>query len=325
MPHIIPVIIHHETGAKAQSGGKKNQEYLRCCIEQTAKYNQRVVLIGDRSNRGWCREWHDVSEFGSARWDTFASVFRNLSAYPDSWAISFFKRFFLIHEYLVKNNDCDCVILDSDILLYLNLSAYEPFRSCDAALEIPQKQDLQGLPEGNGLRWTACAGISYFRREALADFLDYCIDMYTNHLDILNKKWDAHRKHGLYGGVGEMSLLYLWSLTLPKGRVLNLAKIHQGTVFDANICIPANYLENEYEYDALLRIKKLRWSGGVPYCRHLETKKEIRFYALHFGDISKQYMYDLFTRQRILLPTRLKALLWRLRGFLAGIWHRIRK
>ena len=29
MSDIIPVIVHHETGEKPQTGGKKNQEYLR--------------------------------------------------------------------------------------------------------------------------------------------------------------------------------------------------------------------------------------------------------------------------------------------------------
>lgn len=319
--HIIPVIIHHETGAKSQSGGGKHQEYLRYCIEQTAKYNEKTVLIGDEYNREWCKEWHHVNEFPSRRFDLFKDVFRNLSTYPDSWAVSFFKRFFLIHEYLVQNSYSDCVILDSDILLYMNLSEYTPFASCDTALEIPKNQDLAGAPAGNGLRWTACAGISYFTKEALSNFLDYCIDMYTNHSDILNQKWEAHQKYNLYGGVGEMSLLYLWTKTLPKDRVLNLAKVYKDSVFDANMCISSNYLENEFAYDPLLRIKKLDWIDGRPYCKRLSDQRPVFFCALHFGDISKQYMYDFFTYQKITFPVRLKAFFWYMRSILASIKH----
>ena len=29
MSKIIPVMVHHETGEKAQAAGKKNQEYLK--------------------------------------------------------------------------------------------------------------------------------------------------------------------------------------------------------------------------------------------------------------------------------------------------------
>ena len=52
MSDIIPVIVHHETGEKPQTGGKKNQEYLRYCIAQAKKYNEKVVLLGDQYNTG---------------------------------------------------------------------------------------------------------------------------------------------------------------------------------------------------------------------------------------------------------------------------------
>ena len=47
MSKIIPVMVHHETGEKAQAAGKKNQEYLKYCIAQAKKYNEKVVLLGD--------------------------------------------------------------------------------------------------------------------------------------------------------------------------------------------------------------------------------------------------------------------------------------
>lgn len=321
--HIIPVIIHHETGAKSQSGGKKHQEYLRYCIEQAAKYNEKVVLLGDEYNKQWCKDWHHVNEFPSERLNEFNRVFKNLSAYPDSWAVSVFKRFFLIYEYLLQNDYPDCVILDSDILLYKNLSEYEPFQNCDTALEIPKNQDMHALPAGNGLRWTACAGISYFTRDALCNFLDYCIDMYSNHLDELNVKWEAHQKYNLYGGVAEMSLLYLWTKTLPADRVCNLTIVYQDSVFDANMCIPDCYLENEYAYNSILRIKNMKWIDDKPYCKRLSDGKMILFHALHFGDISKLYMYDLFTYQHVSFPVRFRGFLWYVRSILASIKHSV--
>ena len=52
MSKIIPVMVHHETGEKAQAAGKKNQEYLKYCIAQAKKYNEKVVLLGDEYNKG---------------------------------------------------------------------------------------------------------------------------------------------------------------------------------------------------------------------------------------------------------------------------------
>ena len=63
MSDIIPVIVHHETGEKPQTGGKKNQEYLRYCIAQAKKYNEKVVLLGDQYNKDWCDDWHDANDF----------------------------------------------------------------------------------------------------------------------------------------------------------------------------------------------------------------------------------------------------------------------
>ncbi len=63
MSGIIPVIVHHETGEKPQSGGRKNQEYLKYCILQAKRFNQKVVLLGDSFNRAWCDDWHNADDF----------------------------------------------------------------------------------------------------------------------------------------------------------------------------------------------------------------------------------------------------------------------
>ncbi|MFQ8877449.1 MAG: hypothetical protein ACLR7N_02430 [Roseburia hominis] len=218
MSDIIPVIVHHETGEKPQTGGKKNQEYLRYCIAQAKKYNEKVVLLGDQYNKDWCDDWHDANDFITDKWKEFHSVFKNLSPYPRAWAEGIFRRFFLILEYLDRYGYDNCVIMDSDILLYTNVSTYEPFRHCKMAAESPLEQDIAVLWKGNGYKWKVCAGVAYFTRQGLIEFTDYCIDMYKNHMDVLMEKWNIHQKYQIYGGVAEMSLLYLWVKTLPEGN-----------------------------------------------------------------------------------------------------------
>ena len=161
MSKIIPVMVHHETGEKAQAAGKKNQEYLKYCIAQAKKYNEKVVLLGDEYNKAWCDDWHNANDFITEKWTKFHAVFENLSTYPTAWAEGIFKRFFLILEYLERNSFEECVIIDSDVLLYLNVSEYEPFRHCKVAAETPLLQDFAMLEKGNGLKWKTCAGFSY--------------------------------------------------------------------------------------------------------------------------------------------------------------------
>ena len=117
MNNIIPVMVHHETGEKAQAAGKKNQEYIKYCIAQAKKYNEKVVLLGDQYNKAWCDEWYNADDFITEKWERFHKVFENLSTYPDAWAEGIFKRFFLILEYLERNKLENCVIIDSDVLL----------------------------------------------------------------------------------------------------------------------------------------------------------------------------------------------------------------
>lgn len=42
MSKIIPVMVHHETGEKAQAAGKKNQEYLKYCIAQAKNIMKKL-------------------------------------------------------------------------------------------------------------------------------------------------------------------------------------------------------------------------------------------------------------------------------------------
>ena len=322
MSGIIPVIVHHETGEKPQSGGRKNQEDLKYCILQAKRFNQKVVLLGDSFNRAWCDDWHNADDFITDKWKAFHAVFENLSPYPQAWAEGIFKRFFLILEYLERNGYDDCVIIDSDVLLYVNVSAYAPFRHCKTAMEVPENQDLGALPAGNGYKWKACAGVAYFTKQGLTEFTDYCIDVYKNHRELLLEKWNVHKKYGIYGGVCEMNLLYLWIRTLPEGEFLNLLlPDRHNAVFDNFIGIPDNYLTSQYEFHPILGLKKLHWENGRPCCYTKKEHQRTVFLSLHFGDTTKIFMEGVCRHQTYSLSARCRKLLWKVRGMLADIKH----
>lgn len=322
MKRIVPIMVHHETGEKAQAAGKKNQEYLKYCIAQAKKYNEKVVLLGDQYNKAWCDDWHDANEFLSDKWHEFHKVFENYSTYPQAWAEGIFKRFFLILEYLNRSGFEECVILDSDVLIYLDVSTYEPFLHCKAAAETPLYQDLDMLEEGNGLQWKTCAGFSYFTKQGLIEFTDFCIDMYKNHKDKLMVKWDVHRRYGLYGGVCEMSLLHLFVESLPEGEYLNLLKDDENhDVFDDFIGRPSGYLQEQYEYTKRLSVKNLHWENGRPFCYTIDGHRKTYFLSLHFGDITKIFMEGVYKNHGYSAHAKLITYLLKFRGQLANIKH----
>lgn len=322
MKRIVPVMVHHETGEKAQAAGKKNQEYLRYCIAQAKKYNEKVVLLGDEYNKQWADEWYPANDFITDKWKEFHAVFENLSTYPQAWAEGIFKRFYLILEYLERNGFEECVIIDSDVLLYLDVSEYEPFHHCKVAAETPFYQDIDILPEGNELQWKTCAGFSYFTKQALIEFTDFCIDMYKNHKDKLMIKWDVHQKYGLYGGVGEMALLDLFVETLNEGEYLNLLETDANNgVFDNSVGESTGYLEQQYEYTKRLRVKNLQWEDGKPYCYTNEGHEKHYFLNLHFVDITKIFMEGCYKEHKYSAHGKFVTYMLILRGKLADIKH----
>lgn len=322
---MIPVIIHHETNAKPQTGGKKNQEYLKYCIEQAQKYNEKVVLIGNENNREWCREWHDVKEFPSEKWDRFLEVFENLSTYPDSWAQSIFKRFFLIEEYLKANHYTEFILLDSDVLVYLDFSKYPYFKDIDVALEMEKNQDVDCMPAGNGMRMTAGAGIAYFTLEALESFTDFCIETYAHNRARIDAKWAAHQKYGMPGGVAEMAILYLWQETLPRERVLNLLIERDQTVFDDSTSGETNYVAGEFKVSRLTRIKKFGFDGDRPYFIRKSDGSRQYVNNLHFVGADKIYLETIYKNKRVTIKPLLTKWYWIARGFAGGIKRSIFK
>ncbi len=322
MERVVPVIIHHETGEKPQSGGKKNQEYLKYAVIQAKKYNEKVVLLGDKYNKQWCDDWHNADDFVTDKWKEFLEVFVNWSPYPKAWAEGIFKRFFLILEYLERYGYEDCVLIDSDVLIYFDASKYEPFLHCKTALEVPLNQDIDVLWKGNGYKWKACAGVAYFTKQGLIEFTDYCIDIYKNHREILLEKWDIHEKYKIYGGINEMTVLYLWCRQLPEGEFLNLLKEDENhAVVDNFIGIPTGYLDDQYEYDKVFNLKKMHWEDGRAYCYTAKEHEKHYFLGLHFGDVTKIFMQGVCEKNRFTWDAKLQKLAWKLRSKLADIKH----
>ena len=327
---VLPVLIHHESNAKPQTGGKKNQEYLRFCIDQACKYNQKVVLIGDEANRTWCSEWYHVDEFKNQKLEKFCRVFKNWSSYPYAWSLSIYKRFFLFEEYLKRNGYDECVVLDSDILVYLNFADYEPFLGCDAAMEIPQSNSMEALKIPNEFRWAANVGLSYFKLSALSDFLDYCIDIFENHMDdVLLPKWEIHQKYNVPGGICEMTLFYLWQKDRSEKKekvILNLLKPDRdGCVFSGPISGEENYLRGECKVSKITTIKKIVYRDGIPCFVKKDSKEFLTTYSLHFIGADKIYMEGFYHNGRPALNALAVRWYWILRGRLGRLKRKILK
>ena len=267
---IIPIFIHHE--------GKAH--YLQEVIWQTEKYNEQVILFGDKSNSNMTSNWVDVTHFHSNLWDEFMEYFENMSFYPYDYSVQIFKRFFIFYDYLETNNLEKFVCLDSDVLVYVNFSMMSRLNEYKVALCVPQDQ--------SNLRIAAGAGCSYWTKEALRSFIFFCIDNYRDNRGWLEEKYAFHVKNHLPGGVCEMNLLYMWYLDHVE-ETWNWIEYNATGVIDQNFGLSENYIQNEYKMDRYGVGKAIRFVGKQPYFI-LQDGRFVPALAIHFGGGSKMYI-----------------------------------
>ena len=269
----IPILVFH----------LGNPSYLNLMIKQAIKQGNIVHLIGDDSNRDICDNWSSADSYVPLDYFEFEKNFVQMSDYPLAFDLNCFKRFFIMREYMQKKNIDKMIFADSDLMIFTNLSEFYNRNVCGASLSIPKRQ--------NKYRWTAQAHCSFWTIDYLSDFLDFVKNEYVNHIDVLTEKFKYHIKNSIKGGVCDMTLLYLWSE--DKKGIYNTAPIQDSKCFDHCIGSADNYLDNEFEYNKILRLKKVGYDNDGPFCKTLQGEK-VHMYTLHCQGSAKSLMPYIF-------------------------------
>lgn len=300
----IPVIFYH-TG---------NQEYLKIALEQCKKYNESVILLGDDSNKGMAAKvgcsWHPVAVYDECeQWKRFEKSYVGMSTNDDRFELNCFRRFFVIHEFMNANGIDKFVYLDSDILTYVNFSDITGVENIDSGMSVPKEQSKYG--------WVANCGISLWNQKSVASFLEYCIDIYENHLGLLEEKWNYHKENQVPGGICDMTLQYLWYKNDTSCKKVNLVDRENGLsgVMDFNVNLATNCYRNEYAMNSLVQIKKIKIENGQAFLRDTDGKK-VCVYAIHFLGPAKQYMKSYAYKRKLVLKDYLICYLKRIKAFL---------
>ena len=274
----IPVIFYHVG----------NQPYLKTALRQCKKYNQSVILLGDQSNSKMAEEegctWFLAKTYDEKeQWKHFEQKYVGMSTNDYRFELNCFRRFFVIHELIQEKNIDRFVYLDSDILSYVNFSSLDEMWKADCGMSVPKEQSKYG--------WVANCGISFWNRKSLTSFLDYCIDIYESHMDVLEEKWNYHRKNHVDGGICDMTLQYLWYKNDQTCKKINLVDRENGLpgVMDFNVNLPMNCYKNEYLMNDLVHIKKICFENGKPFLCSTDGAK-VPVFAIHFLGPAKQYM-----------------------------------
>jgi hypothetical protein len=221
--------------------------YLPYVLRQAraAGPGSEVLLVGEVPVPGF--PLLPLKDFeGSERAAAFRRVYRHMSPNPEPYELFCFLRWFYLLELMEARGLAKAMHLDSDFLLYASPEALErthPIPPGGAGYSIPAQTH-------ESLAWHASAHVGLFTVEALRAFCDFAVASYAEpaRLAQYEHKW----KHHGYGGVCDMTTLYLFAREQP-GRVVNLAEARGGAVMDHNVNLSDNHGEGEYQLEGGLK------------------------------------------------------------------------
>ncbi len=267
----MPVILIHRGMSK----------YLKTVILCAKKYSNKVILLGDDTNKGLQVEWYSMTKYGSALFELFRKVYINLS-HNDKWfELVCFERYFVLLEFMKRKSLKECVVIDSDVLLLINSQGLISTHDFDMAADCEEEAG-QANP---------C--VMYWTVGALEQFVQFCLEIYSDEdkrqslIDIY-KDCKKKRVFKTQGGVSDMTLLYLWMKA-------NESKCNSHFSYDARYFIDGNCNITEqngfnYEMGKILKIKKIRFKKGIPYIVDPHSKKRKRVVAIHCQGEGKKYI-----------------------------------
>lgn len=276
----LPVIFIHRGMPK----------YLRTTVLCAKKCPNKVILLGDDTNKGIGGDWYPIEEYGSESFEQFRKVYINLSPNAEWFELVCFERYFILLEYMKRNGLKEAIMIDSDVLLFVNsrilISAHDFDMAADCEEEAGQV--------------TPC--VMYWTAVALEQFVQFRLEMYTDEdkrQSLIDIYKDCRRRNAIktQGGVSDMTLLYLWMKT---GACRCNGHFFNGPNYfiDGN-CNIAEQAGSKYEMGKVLKIKKIRFRKGRPYIidPHLIKK---RLVAIHCQGEGKKYIGLLYKEIRLI-------------------------
>jgi hypothetical protein len=260
----IPVIFIHQG----------DSEHLTYSLAQAKKANpdSTVYLLGDASNNKYaCVDHYKFADYFTAA-AQFGRLYKHYSTHSVSFELICFQRWFILKEFLTAHKLDECVYLDSDVLLYANVT-----------------DDMAKFSRFDfTLCWHTIGCVVFLNHlQGLERLCQFMMDIYAGkdkyHFDQMVAHFAVRRHNQLSGGACDMTALQLYN-ELHFGRVGEASHIIDGSVYDPNINTPHPGFEMENN------IKRITWQNHYPCGTYLPTGETVRFNSLHFNGHAKSLM-----------------------------------
>lgn len=231
-----------------------NHNYFQSVVSQAKRVSSNVLVVGNETTP---MRTH-IQQNGAAQ--EFSSLYQHLSTNGHQVELFCFSRWFYLRELMTMLDIEVCLYLDSDVLLY--------------------KSPDEGWNQFNQFDFTLCHRVSghtsFWTRKGIDGFCGFLLKTYADKTGYDFEKIASHyhvrQKHGLPGGVCDMTLLEYYSYKVC-GSVGEMMHINDGSVYDHNINV------SDQGFDMSGSHKDITEIGGKPW-GHLGDKL-IKFNSIH--------------------------------------------
>ena len=271
---------------------KGNQDYIKYCLLKASETNpqSKIYLIGDNTNKHFDNIaknviWKCYDEYTCENRTRFLNNYVHLISNPADFEIVCIDRWFIINQFLKKENIKNIFASDTDVLIYSDIDELKNnyFSMCKCTLTNNTSGTITFIND----------------QTLLQEYCEFVVDCYEGKekffLDAAKSHFMNLRINGRAGGVCDMTWWKLFKNKLCAGdfgETTSLFADSNGeySTFDHNINVSHGYqMENN--------MKKFIFKNGVPYCYNITHSKEIRFHAIHFqGQFAKSFMKVFFDK-----------------------------
>ena len=254
----IPIIIFH----------LGNQNYVKLCLRQAKKYNNKVILLNDTPNnlKHLCSnkciiDYYEKYFINALK---FQKIYKHFSTNSQQLELICIIRWMCIYEYMKEKKIKRAFICDSDVLIYDDISKINKtyLKSFDFMLCASSSKNLTG-------------GQSIWDFNKLEEFVNFIFEFYDHDNLIRIENWWKNYKEP--GGICDMTLLYYFAnksnkfvgLRLPDFPYFNqdLTQIfNDNLTFDLHLGTYGNHPNPEdYEINSSTKNKNIKFINKKPY------------------------------------------------------------
>jgi hypothetical protein len=120
------------------------------------------------------------------------------------------------------------------------------------------------------------------RREPLDRLCEFMLDVFSNGRTRTELRSIIDAPEPAY--LTDMHLLEEF-VRATDASVWNLSAVHEGGIWDANVCSPDGF-------ELTGGMKDLHWREGRPFAKQVRSSRWVRFHAVHYNHSAKQWLVD---------------------------------